>query len=138
MEKELKILLLEDNYSDAELLERTLTKADLKYALHRVASRDHFILELEGFDPDVIVSDHSLPSFDSLEALEIARRKYSDIPFILVSGSVSEEFAEHCMRAGVDDYILKDSLVRLPASIRNIFSKTVAKREKDIAISLHE
>lgn len=138
MEKELKILLLEDNYSDAELLEKTLTKADLKYALHRVESKDHFISALEGFDPDIIVSDHSLPSFDSLEALEIARRRSSDIPFILVTGSVSEEFAADCMRAGVDDYILKDSLVRLPSSIRNIFSKTLAKREKEVAISLHE
>ncbi len=138
MEKELKILLLEDNYSDAELLMRTLTKADMKYDLHLVESKDHFISELDGFNPDIIVSDYSLPSLNSLEALEIARKKNSDIPFILVTGSVSEEFAVDCIRAGVDDYILKNSLIRLPASIKNIFSKTVAKREKETILSMHQ
>jgi len=138
MEKELKILLLEDNYSDAELLMHTLTKAEMKYDLHLVESKDHFISELDGFNPDVIVSDHSLPSLSSLEALEIARKKNSDIPFILVTGAVSEEFAVDCIRAGVDDYILKNSLVRLPASIKTIFSRTVAKREKDTILSMHQ
>jgi phosphoserine phosphatase RsbU/P len=138
MEKELKILLLEDNYSDAELLVRTLNKAEMKHELHLVESRSHFINELDEFKPDVVVSDHSLPSFSSLEALRIAREKKSDIPFILVTGSVSEEFASDCMKAGVDDYILKDNLVRLPTSIKNIFSKTAVKREKEVIESLHE
>lgn len=137
MDKELKILLLEDNYSDAELLVRTLKKADMKHELHLVESKSHFITELDEFKPDVIVSDHSLPSFSSLEALKIAREKKSDIPFILVTGSVSEEFATDCIKAGVDDYILKDSLVRLPSSIRNIFSKTSVQREKESIESLH-
>lgn len=138
MEKELKILLLEDNYSDAELLMRTLTKADLKHELHLVESKAHFISELDNFKPDIIVSDHYLPSFNSLEALKIARKKRSDIPFILVTGSVSEEFAEDCMKAGVDDYILKNSLIRLPSSIKNIFSRAKANREKEIVESLHK
>lgn len=138
MEKELKILLLEDNYSDAELLMRTLTKAEMTYDLHLVDSKDEFITELEGFDPDIIVSDHSLPGFNSMDALEIARKKNADIPFILVTGSVSEDFAVNCIKAGADDYILKSSLVRLPTSIKNIFAKTVAKREKEAVVSLHE
>jgi len=138
MEKELKILLLEDNYLDAELLMKTLTKADMKYDLHLVESKDHFINELDVFNPDVIVSDFSLPSLNSLEALDIARKKNSDIPFILVTGSVSEEFAVDCIRAGVDDYILKTSLVRLPSSIKNIFSRAVAKREKETILSMHQ
>lgn len=138
MEKELKILLLEDNYADAELLMRTLTKADMKYDLHLVESKDHFISELNTFDPDVIVSDFSLPTITSLEALDIARKKNSEIPFILVTGSVSEEFAVECIRAGVDDYILKTSLIRLPSSIKNVFSKALARREKETIAVMHQ
>jgi sigma-B regulation protein RsbU (phosphoserine phosphatase) len=138
MEKELKILLLEDNYSDAELLIRTLNKAEMKHELHLVDTKAHFIAELDEFKPDIIVSDHSLPSFNSLEALEIARKKRSDIPFILVTGSVPEEIADDFMKAGMDDYISKDSLLRLPISIRNIFSKTTAKREKEKVECLHK
>lgn len=138
MDTELKILLLEDNHADAELLMHTLTKAEMRYDLHLVESREHFILELDGFDPDVVVSDNTLADFNSLEALEIARRKRSDIPFIMVTGPVSEEFAVDCIKAGVDDYILKNSLVRLPSSIKNIFSKTLARREKEVILSEHE
>jgi sigma-B regulation protein RsbU (phosphoserine phosphatase) len=138
METELKILLLEDNYSDAELLMHTLSRADMRYDLHLVESKDHFISELDGFDPDVVLADSAMEGFHSLEALEIARRKRADIPFIMVTGPVSEEFAVDCIKAGVDDYILKNSLVRLPSSIRNIFSKAEAKREKDIIQSQHE
>ncbi len=76
MDTELKILLLEDNYSDAELLIRTLRRAGLRHDLHLVESRSRFISELDEFQPDIIISDHSLPSFSSLEALEIARSKF--------------------------------------------------------------
>jgi len=138
MEKELKILLLEDNYSDAELLMKTLTRAEMKYDLHLVESKEQFVSELEGFNPDVIVSDHFLPGFNSIEALGIARQKNADIPFILVTESLSEEFAVDCIKAGIDDYILKSSLVRLPTSIKNIFAKTIARREKEAMVALHE
>jgi sigma-B regulation protein RsbU (phosphoserine phosphatase) len=138
METELKILLLEDNHSDAELLVRTLDKAGVRHTVRLVESRGHFVSELDSFTPDLIISDYSLPAFSSLEALGIAREKYGDIPFILVTGSVSEQFAVECMKAGVDDYILKSSLVRLPSSIKNIVSKISVKREKESIESLHE
>jgi phosphoserine phosphatase RsbU/P len=138
MEKELRILLLEENQSYADLLTHTLRKAEMKHELHHVESKAGFISEMESFNPDIIVSDHSTKNFNSLEVLEIARRKKSDIPFILVSDSVSEQFAEECMRAGVDDYIQKSSLIRLPASIKNIFSRAEAKKEKEMIESLHE
>jgi len=137
MEKQIKILLLEDNLSDAELLMHTLSKAEMNHELHWVETKKHFMSELYNFKPDVILSDHALPGFESLEALRISRQHKADIPFILVTGSVSEQFAVDCMKAGVDDYILKSSLVRLPSSIRNIFSKTDAEREKRVVESLH-
>jgi phosphoserine phosphatase RsbU/P len=137
MDKEIKILLLEDSISDAELLMHTLSRAGMKHILHWVESRSHFLSELHNFKPDVILSDHSLPGFTSLDALKISRNYKPDIPFILVTGAASEEFAVECMKAGVDDYILKDSLVRLPNSIKNIFSKTDAEREKKDIEHLH-
>jgi sigma-B regulation protein RsbU (phosphoserine phosphatase) len=137
MDKQLKILLLEDNISDAELLMRVLNKAELNHELHLVETKDHFMSELLSFKPDVVLSDHSLPNFNSMEALKISRAHKPDIPFILVTGSVSEQFAVDCMKAGVDDYILKNSLMRLPSSIKNILSKTYARREKEIVESLH-
>jgi sigma-B regulation protein RsbU (phosphoserine phosphatase) len=137
MEKHIKILLLEDNLSDAELLMHTLSRAGMDHEVHWVETKNHFLSELHNFKPDVILSDHSLPGFDSLEALSISRRYSPDIPFILVTGTASEEFAVSCMKAGVDDYILKESLIRLPTSIKNIFTKTRAQREKRQVESLH-
>jgi phosphoserine phosphatase RsbU/P len=137
MNKHIKILLIEDNLSDAELLMHTLTHAGMDHELHWVESKNHYLSELHNFKPDVILSDHSMPGFDSLDALKIARRYIPDIPFILVTGAASEEFAVDCMKAGVDDYILKDSLIRLPNSIKNIFTKTSAQREKRQVESLN-
>jgi phosphoserine phosphatase RsbU/P len=137
MEEQLKILLIEDNVSDAGLLERELKKANMNYSLRVVDNKDLFVKELYSFKPEVVLSDHSLPSFNSLEALKIARGLRPDIPFILVTGAVSEEFAVECMKAGADDYILKNSLIRLPSSILSVFSKKSIKREKEIIESLH-
>jgi sigma-B regulation protein RsbU (phosphoserine phosphatase) len=136
-EKLLKILLLEDSFDDAEQLIRTLTRADLDHELHWVETKDHFLSELHNFKPDIILSDHSLPGFSSLEALAVARKSIPDIPFILVTGAASEEFAVECMKAGADDYILKNSLKRLPTAIVNICSRTHAQREKREVQSLH-
>jgi sigma-B regulation protein RsbU (phosphoserine phosphatase) len=137
MNDPIKILLLEDSPSDVDLVKRTLLKNDLVFSMEVVSTRLGFEEKLFGFDPDIVLSDHSLPQFSSLEALEIARNKKKNIPFILITGSVSEEFAVDCMKAGVDDYILKNSLIRLPSSIHNILSKNKVKREKDIVESLH-
>ena len=76
------------------------------------------------------MSDHSLPQFDSKEALEIARERFPDIPFIMVTGSISEEYAIDMIKTGVDDYILKDRLTRLPTAIMASVQKRKAEKEK--------
>jgi signal transduction histidine kinase len=119
MEKELKILMLEDMQDDVGLIERTLTKQGIQFVSKRVDTREEFIDALDAFDPDVILSDHALPQFNSLEALTICRNQHIDIPFILVTGTVSEEFAVSCLKQGADDYVLKSNLVRLPSAIQN-------------------
>jgi signal transduction histidine kinase len=119
MEKELKILMLEDLEDDVGLIERTLKKQGIQFVSKRVDTRDEFVDALDAFDPDVILSDHALPQFNSLEALTICRNQHIDIPFILVTGTVSEEFAVSCLKQGADDYVLKSNLVRLPSAIQN-------------------
>jgi signal transduction histidine kinase len=119
MEKELKILMLEDLQDDVGLIERTLNKQGIVFVGKRVDTREEFKDALTAFDPDVILSDHALPQFNSLEALTICQNQGMNIPFILVTGTVSEEFAVSCLKQGADDYVLKSNMVRLPSAIQN-------------------
>lgn len=119
MEKELKILMLEDVQDDVGLIERTLRKQGVNFTSKRVDTHDEFVHALDDYNPDVILSDHALPQFNSIEALTICRKMHNDVPFILVTGTVSEEFAVHCLKEGADDYVLKSNLVRLPSAIKN-------------------
>jgi signal transduction histidine kinase len=111
--------MLEDIVEEAGLIERVLKKAKLPYVSMRVDGPDEFVGALESFNPDVVLSDHALPQFNSIEALKLCRARGLMIPFILVTGTVSEEFAVNCLKQGVDDYILKNNLSRLPAAILN-------------------
>lgn len=119
MDKELKILMLEDLQDDVGLIERTLRKQGISFVSKRVDTRNEFVEALDEFDPDVILSDHALPQFNSLDALNICKKESMNVPFILVTGTVSEEFAVSCLKQGADDYVLKSNLVRLPSAIQN-------------------
>lgn len=117
MEKKLKILLLEDNSADAKLIERLLKKSNLDFEFMHASNKKEFVKIMEDFFPDVILSDNSLPKFSATEALQLVRAKFPYLPFILVTGTVSEEFAATVMKLGADDYLLKDRMIRLPAAI---------------------
>lgn len=117
MNEALKILHLEDLAADVEIVERQLKKSNIVFEKLVVDSKEEFIDALKEFSPDIIISDHSLPSFNSLEALKIIQALGIKIPFILVTATVSEEFAAAIMQAGAFDYILKDRLQRLPNAI---------------------
>lgn len=130
MEDELRILILEDSESDAGLVIRTLKKANFVFDSIRVDTREEFIEALDTYMPDVILSDHSLPQFNSLEAYKIYKEKTLRIPFILITGSVSEEFAVRCLHEGIDDYILKDNLTRLPTALSNAINKKRLEAKK--------
>jgi signal transduction histidine kinase len=119
MDKMLKILMLEDLQDDVGLIERTLRKEGMNFVSRRVDSQPEFTECLADFHPDVILSDHALPQFNSLEALKICRKLAVNVPFILVTGTVSEEFAVSCLKQGADDYVLKSNMVRLPSAIQN-------------------
>lgn len=117
-EKKLKILMLEDNPEDAFLIERVLRKDNMVFVAERVDTREEFCESIERFQPDVVLSDHGLPRFNSREALKISLKERASSPFILVTGTMSDEIAISCLREGADDYILKGNLSRLPSAIR--------------------
>ena len=136
----IKVLMLEDLVDDAELIKWQLKREKIACECQRVDTEEEFVNAIREFVPDVILSDHSLPQFNSIKALKIAKNKLPDVPFILVTGSVSEEFAVTCMKSGADDYILKSNLARLPASIQACLQKyrlsqeniTIKKLNKEI------
>src|SRR5687768_1423073 len=136
----IRILHLEDQGTDAELIARFLEKSGVNVEVKVVNTRDQYHHELYDFKPEIVLSDHGLPEFSSLEALEMLRKSQLDIPFILVTGAVSDDFGIAAIMKGVDDYILKDRLNRLPVAIDNALTKyhavrnqKVAQREKEYA-----
>ena len=122
--EQLKILLLEDMATDAELAMRELNRAGLSCATKWVVSKEDFCRELDEFWPDVVLSDFAMPELNGLEALAIVRQRYPETPFIFVSGTMGEEFAIESLKRGATDYILKANLTRLsPSVIRAIEEK---------------
>ncbi len=112
-----RVLMVEDNDNDAVLINRELARLTPEPAVQHVRTRPAFAAALEGFAPDVILSDHNIPGFSGWEALELAQRARPDVPFILVTGSLDEETAVRYLKGGAADYILKDRLVRLGPAV---------------------
>ena len=133
MLKRLKILLLEDEPNDAEMVVRSLRRKNFDFDSELSSNKHEFIQALAQFEPDVILSDNALPQFSATEALEIVRRQNKHLPFILVTGTVSEEFAATIIKLGADDYILKSSLLRLPTAIESAYRFHESEKEKFIA-----
>jgi PAS domain S-box-containing protein len=132
MDKELRILILEDVPDDAELEEHELRKAGLVFISQVVDTREAFLKALEEFSPDLILADYDLPTFDGLTALEIVKKKCPDVPFILVTGRVGEEFAIETLKKGANDYVMKNNLKRLVPVINRAVeeAKHLAERKQ--------
>jgi diguanylate cyclase (GGDEF)-like protein len=117
MEGPLRILMLEDVASDAELQIRTLWLAGVRCEYCRVETEADFSGQLETFNPHLVVSDFTLPTFDGLSALKLAQQARPDVLFIFVSGTIGEERAIEALKQGATDYVLKNNLARLPAAV---------------------
>jgi PAS domain S-box-containing protein len=130
MGEELRILILEDVPADAELMERELRKGGIKFSSKRVETREDFLKELKEFAPDIILSDYKLPHFDGMAALEITKELAPTIPFILVTGSMNEETAVECMKAGAADYVIKDHLARIGPAVEGALENKRVREEK--------
>jgi len=113
----LRLLMVEDNDDDAQLVLVKLRRAGYAPDYLRVDSEIDMRAALQERDWQIVVSDYAMPGFSGLKALHILREHDSDIPFILVSGTVGEEIAVEAMRNGANDYIMKDNLVRLVPAI---------------------
>ena len=119
----IRVLLVEDLPTDAALVERELKKAGMEFVSRRVETHQAFLDAIEEFRPELILSDFSLPLFDGMTALLLARERAPDVPFLIITGSLNEETAVECIKAGADDYILKDRLTRLVPAIRGALEK---------------
>ncbi len=113
----MNILLLEDEPHDADLIVKTLNRSGIVYNLHLVADQEGFLHAINNNIFDIILSDNSLPQFNAVNALKLVKEKKIKTPFILVTGTTSDEFAVELMKQGAYDYILKDRLHRLPSAI---------------------
>ncbi len=133
MKYPLQVLLLEDNTQDVELIERELSKTGLIFSLVNVCTREDFARALESPNVDLILADYSLPQFDGMTALRMACQLVPHIPFVIVTGSVSEEVAVECMKAGAADYVLKERLFRLGPAIKMVLERKQAWLEKQQA-----
>ncbi|MDO8473808.1 MAG: ATP-binding protein [Dehalococcoidia bacterium] len=131
MDRELRILMLEDNPADVGLAERELTKAGISYEARNVETREYFIKALSAYAPDIVLADYSLPTFDGLSALDIVLEFYPGLPVIFVSGTLGEDVAVEALKKGATDYVVKDRLARLgPAVIRAMREKDEESRRK--------
>ncbi len=128
-----KVLILEDNEDDANLLCRELKKSGLDFSLKVVQNRAEYERALEDFHPDIILSDYSLPSFDAVTAFDIKQNLFPLIPFIIVSGTIGEENAVALINSGVTDYASKDHLFTLPAKVQRALKDAEIIRDKSTA-----
>jgi hypothetical protein len=126
----LRILFVEDNPLDAELAQRELKKERINFSFTLVDNENDFIKALDEYDPDIIISDYSMPNFDGMSALHITRSYKKNIPFIILTGSINEETAVKCMKAGANDYVLKDKIKRLPFSLKEAIKNQQAEQDK--------
>ncbi|HEY6862532.1 MAG TPA: EAL domain-containing protein [Burkholderiales bacterium] len=117
MEAPIRVLVIEDVAADVELELHELRRFGLRCEGRCVETEPDFRRELEDFRPHVILSDFSMPHFDGMTALAIARERHAEIPFIFVSGTIGEEYAIRALKNGATDYVLKTNLVRLPPAV---------------------
>lgn len=119
----LRLLFVEDLETDQILTEREIKKAGIEFTSVRVETEKDFIYQLENFDPNIIISDYSMPEFDGMSALKISLKIKPNIPFLILTGSMNEETAVECMKAGADDYVIKENLHRLVPAINAAIKK---------------
>ncbi|HEX9615530.1 MAG TPA: PAS domain S-box protein [Bacteroidota bacterium] len=138
MEKEIRVLMLEDSEADAILEIREVTKAGVPFVWKRVDSRESFREALNGYRPDIILADFSLPGFDGRTALFELRKTNSDIPFVFVTGTLGEELAIELLKEGATDYVPKERLARLASVVQRALREHEERQMRAKAEQAHE
>src|ERR1035438_3759628 len=134
MSEIIRVLIIEDDPVDADLMIRELKRGGFTPGWGRVETEEDYLSQLEEA-PDVILSDSKLPLFDGFEALDLLQHRGLDIPFILVSGRLGEDVAVEAMKRGACDYLLKDRLARLGEAVRRAIDERRLRAERTWAIT---
>ena len=128
--EDLRILIVEDDPLDAELMEDELRQAGWVLISQRVDDRDSYLRALGEFRPDIILSDYDLPDFTGYEALQIRKKLFPAIPFVLVTGAIGEERAIEILTGGATDYILKRNLTKLAPAVHRALHETYEHQKR--------
>jgi PAS domain S-box-containing protein len=128
--KPLRILSLEDDPKDTELIQDLLAAEDLPSEVTRVETEESFAAAIHAGEIDLILADHSLPSYDGISALKLALRYCPDVPFLFVSGTLGEEVAIEALKIGATDYVLKTRLSRLAPSVGRALRESRERAER--------
>ena len=129
----LRVLVVEDRAEDAELAIRELRRAAIRCETQRVDSAPAFRHALTDFTPDIVLADYTVPGFGGMAALEILQAEAPDIPLVIVTGSLDEETAAECIKAGAADYVLKTNLVRLGSAVRGALAFAQSQSDRHAA-----
>jgi PAS domain S-box-containing protein len=133
IKKKLRILMVEDEARDAELVRHTLKEGGFDFSFRRVETERGFLNALDRFQPTVILSDHGLPAFDGFTALALARKNYPEAPFIFVTGSLGEEMAIKALKSGAADFVLKHHLSTLPPAVHRALRQADSRQRRKLA-----
>jgi PAS domain S-box-containing protein len=126
----LRILIVEDLPSDVELVMHEINKSGIEFTSRVVDEEQPYLEALDDFQPDIVLSDYSMPLFDGMAALRLCQKHAEGTPFIMVTGSMNEETAVECMKAGASDYVIKEHLRRIGPAIRTAIEKKLLEKEK--------
>lgn len=126
----LRLLLVEDSLLDVEIERLELRRAGLEFEHRVVDTPEGLVAALAEFRPDLVLSDYSLPTFDGMAALRLVQEHAPGTPVVMVTGSMNEEIAVACMKAGAADYILKDRLSRIGPAVERALAEAQNRREK--------
>lgn len=129
----LRIVFVEDVSTDVELAVRMLHKEGLIFTSVHVETEEEFTKALTEYQPDLVISDYSLPQFDGMRALQLALAHDANLPFIIMTGTISEEAAADCIKAGAWDYVIKERLIRLPFMVKGVLERKMARRAQSEA-----
>ena len=133
MSEPIRILIVEDSSTDADLASREIRRALGDCVFEYVETREAFLTALTTFRPDLVVSDYTLPHFDGLTALKLTLERAPLTPVIIWTGSINEDVAVECIKAGATDYILKDRIARLPFAVQEALAQKQMRLAKDAA-----
>ncbi len=123
-------LLLEESPSETEKIESCLISSGFGLEARRIVSRQDYLDAIDAGGFEIILANHALPDIDGLTALQIAKDRYPDVPFIFVSGEAGEQFLNDALKQGAIDYVLKQHLPRLPLTVDRALAEARERRQR--------